>query len=95
MSFKTIIYENSSYVNYFTKNTRKIVDMRTPIYIRIKEIRAERNLTQEQFGKLLNTSQDTVSLWEKGKSTPNAEQIICIAETFQISCDNILGLIDY
>ncbi len=55
----------------------------------------DRNLTQEQFGKLLNTSQDTVSLWEKGKSTPNADQIICLAETFQISCDYILGLIDY
>ena len=95
MLFKTIIYENSSYVNQNTRKARKIVIMKTPISVRIKEIRTDRNLTQEQFGKLLNTSQDTVSLWEKGKSTPNADQIICLAETFQISCDYILGLIDY
>ena len=95
MLFKTIIYENSSYVNQNTRKARKIVIMKTPISVRIKEIRMDRNLTQEQFGKLLNTSQDTVSLWEKGKSTPNADQIICLAETFQISCDYILGLIDY
>ena len=42
--------------------------MKTPIYVRLKEIRTEQNLTQSQFGKLLNVSQDTVSLWEKGKS---------------------------
>ena len=80
MLFKTIIYENSSYVNQNTRIFRKIVIMKTPISVRIKEIRTDRNLTQEQFGKLLNTSQDTVSLWEKGKSTPNADQIICLAD---------------
>lgn len=69
--------------------------MKTPIYVRLKEIRTEQNLTQSQFGKLLNVSQDTVSLWEKGKSAPNAEQIIRIAELFQLSCDYILGLKEY
>ena len=65
------------------------------ISIRIKEIRLENNLTQSQFGKLLNVSQDNVSLWEMGKSVPGALQIKLIAKTFKVSADYILGLEDY
>ena len=35
---------------------------------RIKEIRIENKLTQQEFGEKLSVSQDTVSLWETGKS---------------------------
>ncbi len=62
---------------------------------RIKEIRNENNLTQEEFGKILGVSQDNVSLWEKGKSAPGAFQIIAISKYFKVSADYILGLQDY
>lgn len=59
---------------------------------RIKEIRTEHNLSQAEFGKLFFVSQDTVSLWEKGKSYPNTEFVIAIAKKFNISADYILCL---
>lgn len=62
---------------------------------RLKEIRKDKGLTQKQFGEILNLSQDTVSLWETDKSTPNAEQIINIALTFNVSSDYLLGLKEY
>ena len=62
---------------------------------RIKEIRTENNLSQAQFGKLLSVSQDTVSLWEKGKSIPATEHIITICKLFDISADYILAIKDY
>ena len=37
---------------------------------KIKEIRLENKLTQKDFGELFFVSQDTVSLWENGKSCP-------------------------
>lgn len=62
---------------------------------RIKEIRTGNGLSQTQFGERLSVSQDTVSLWEKGKSTPTTEFVVLIAREFQVSADYILGLSDY
>lgn len=62
---------------------------------RILELRTERGMTQLQFGKVLSVSQDTVSLWEKGKSQPSAQYIILLAQTFNVSADYLLGLKDY
>ena len=62
---------------------------------RIKEIRTENHLSQSQFGNRLSISQDTVSLWENGKSAPTTEYVILIAQTFGVSADYLLGLTDY
>lgn len=66
---------------------------------RIKELRQVNDLTQAEFGKKIGVSQDTVSLWEQGKSIPATEYIVLIVETFRvkdaaISADYLLGLID-
>ena len=62
---------------------------------RIKDIRKENGLSQQKLGEILAVSQDTISLWEKGKSVPTAEYLIAIAKQFDISTDYILGLVDY
>ena len=62
---------------------------------RIKEIRLEQGLSQQKFGEKLSVSQDTVSLWEKGKSVPTTEFLIAIATNFDVSVDYILCLKDY
>ena len=62
---------------------------------RIKEIRLEYGLSQQKFGELLSVSQDTISLWEKGKSVPTTEFLIAIAMQFEVSVDYILCLKDY
>ncbi|HIV00596.1 MAG TPA: helix-turn-helix transcriptional regulator [Candidatus Stercoripulliclostridium merdipullorum] len=62
---------------------------------RIRELRLEAGLSQEAFGKLLFVSQDTVSLWENGRSLPGVEYIIKICNLFQVSADDLLGLKPY
>ena len=62
---------------------------------RIKEIRIENKLSQNQFGNMLSVSQDTISLWETGKSLPTAESIILMCEKFNVSADYLLCLSDY
>ena len=62
---------------------------------RIKEIRLENGLSQQKFGEALSVSQDTVSLWENGKSVPTTEFLIAIATNFEVSVDYILCLKDY
>ena len=61
---------------------------------RIKEIRNESKLNQSEFGKSISVSQDTVSLWEKGKSLPNTEYVILICRRYGVSADYLLGLED-
>lgn len=67
----------------------------TNIGNRIKEIRVENKLTQKQMGAILSVSQDTVSLWETGKSLPTAEFLISMAKNFNVTVDYILCLTDY
>lgn len=62
---------------------------------RIKEIRTEQGLSQQKFGAILSVSQDTVSLWENGRSLPTTEALIMMAKQFSVSVDYILGLTEY
>ncbi len=61
---------------------------------RIKELRKERNLTQVQFAKLINTTQKNISKYELELLDLNTETIILICKTFNISADYLLGLED-
>lgn len=58
----------------------------------IKELRKEKNLSQTQLAQLLFTSQDTISLWELGKSLPDIMAIIRMTQIFGVTSDYILGL---
>lgn len=62
---------------------------------RIHELRVEKGLSQAKLGEMLSVSQDTISLWEKSKSYPPVEIVILLSEIFEVSCDYILGVIDY
>lgn len=62
---------------------------------RIKEVRNENGLSQAQFGNILSVSQDTVSLWENGKSLPQIDYVILICKNFNVSADYLLALKDY
>ena len=59
---------------------------------RIREIRYEAKLNQSEFGQSISVSQDTISLWENGKSLPNTEFIILICKRYNVSADYLLGL---
>lgn len=59
---------------------------------RIKELRTERGLTQEEFGKIFGIVKSTVSLYESGKSTPDDEIKKTIAKYLNVSLDYLMGV---
>ncbi|KJS85147.1 MAG: hypothetical protein JM58_09220 [Peptococcaceae bacterium BICA1-8] len=61
---------------------------------RIKQLRQENNLTQEEFGKMFGIVKSTVSLYESNKSNPDDELKRKIAKHFNVSLDWLLGLSD-
>ena len=62
---------------------------------RIKQFRKKNNLTQSARANLMRTTQDTISLWELGKSYPDAESIVRMAKLFRTTSDYLLGLSDF
>ena len=58
----------------------------------LKELRKERMMTQTELASHLYTTQDSISLWELGKSYPDIPTLIKIAKFFDISTDYLLGL---
>ena len=49
----------------------------------ILNIRKEKQLTQEEFGKLFHVTRQTVSNWENGKSYPDLQFLVDISNQLQ------------
>lgn len=58
----------------------------------IRELRKEKKLTQTDLAKEIASTQDTISLWELGKSYPDVINLIKLAKFFGVSTDYLLGL---
>jgi transcriptional regulator with XRE-family HTH domain len=61
---------------------------------RIKQLRTENNLTQEEFGKIFSIVKSTVSMYESNKSTPDDELKKKIANYFNVTLDWLMGNTD-
>jgi transcriptional regulator with XRE-family HTH domain len=57
---------------------------------KIKKLRAENKLTQEQLAEKLKVSRSTISSWETGRSYPDLEMVIEICDCFNVSLDFLL-----
>ena len=61
---------------------------------RLKELRTEKGMSQEEIGKLLNMSKMAISHWEKGNSEPSIEQLKFLACFFDVTVDYLVGFTD-
>lgn len=60
--------------------------------MKIKEIREDRDIKQEEIAKILNIKQNTYSQYENGKRQIPINALIKLCEFYKISADYILGL---
>lgn len=75
-------------MNKVTESTRKIIGRR------INELLAINDVKQKELAAYLSISDNIVSYFVKGTRVPNTEQIIKIANFFNVSSDYLLGLTD-
>ncbi len=61
----------------------------------IRDLRKDKGITQTQLAEKISTTQDTISLWELGKSYPDIINLIKLSKFFGVSTDYMLGLKDF
>ena len=59
---------------------------------RIKTLRLQNNLTQEQLASRLNLTKSVISAYETGLRMPSYETLISISRVFKVTTDYLLGL---
>lgn len=69
--------------------------MNTIFCKRLKELRIEKGLKQEEIATKLGVTQRKVSYWETGKIEPDLLHLGKIAEFFDVSVDYLLGRKEY
>ena len=62
--------------------------------MRLKEIRKSKGISQLKLAINLNTTQNTISRYENGKREPGINELIQIADYFNISIDYLLERTD-
>ncbi|MCX0362457.1 helix-turn-helix domain-containing protein [Clostridium perfringens] len=57
---------------------------------KLKELRKEKNISQEQLAKELNISRQAISKWESGKAYPDIDNLILLRKIFGVSLDELI-----
>ncbi len=64
----------------------------TQIHLRIADLRRQKKVTQQELADRVGVSYQTVSRWETGAGEPELSLLAALAEYFQVSVDQLLGL---
>ena len=57
---------------------------------KIKQLRKDNNMTQEDLAEKINVSRQTISKWETNIAIPDADNIVAISKLFNITTDELL-----
>lgn len=57
---------------------------------KIKKLRKDNNMTQEDLAEKMNVSRQTISKWETNAVIPDANNIVSICKLFNITTDELL-----
>ena len=58
---------------------------------RIKSLRIEKKMTQQELGNIVGLTSTGVSYWESGKAVPNFETMTKLSNYFGVSIDYLTG----
>lgn len=56
----------------------------------LKILRQNKKITQKQLSEIINITIKTISHWETGYSEPSIEQMVFLADFFEISLDELV-----
>lgn len=59
--------------------------------LRLKELRLQNKLTQQELGELVHVSKVSISGYERGDRSPDRDTLTALADYFGVSIDYLLG----
>ena len=59
---------------------------------KLKQLRIEKGLTQKRLGELVNKKESTVRMWELDKNEPTLSTLIRLADIFDVTLDELVGM---
>lgn len=62
--------------------------------LRLRELREEKNISQEELGKIMGVNRRTISSWECGVREPSIDTIEKLCKFFEVSAGYLLGIED-
>lgn len=62
---------------------------------KLKELRIEKQLSLNEWSKIIGFAKSTVTEWETKENEPNYDTLIKISKFFNVSVDYLLGLEDF
>lgn len=57
---------------------------------RIKNLRKENNLSQEQLAQKLNVSRQAISKWESNRAYPDIDNLVLLRNIFKVTLDDLV-----
>ena len=72
----------------------KMNDVKTIFSTRLKALRLEKGLTQQQVGESVGTDKRSVHVWEKGSSAPSIETFCRLADVLEVDLNFLVGRSD-
>lgn len=70
----------------------KRMNVNYPFCSVLKELMAEKGLSQAAFGATIGVNQTTVGQWLLGKKKPSYDNILAICKTFGITPNELFGM---
>ena len=68
--------------------------MMTKLSIRLRQLRLNAGLRQEQVAKHIGVTKSTISAYEKDTKRPSFEKLVKLANLYRVSTDYLLGQTD-
>ena len=62
------------------------------IAVRLRQLRAGLDLTQDEVAQRIGCHESAVSRWESGSRLPSCADLVALAKVYRVSCDTLLGV---
>ena len=57
---------------------------------RLQQLRKAKGLSQEELAQILGLSRQAISKWERAETSPDTDNLVCLARLYNISIDKLL-----
>lgn len=82
----------SYFKNRIVSQSLGLVNVKMQLCDILKELRSEKNLSQNQLAQRIGVNKSTIALYESGERLPSISMLISLSRTLGVTTDFLLGI---